>query len=126
MIFNQSQGLEPDPRLRFEPYKRRKLLNPKDMIKYALHKLKEGFIITSDEEISLNDSILNTKTLLIEVWRHPHITTTPYFKKVIAQQDQIDFSALSEGEQKEIKTPVKIEGYFEKNLFKITKIWENY
>lgn len=58
---------------------------------YQLHKLPEGFIVTSDK-ITREDANLT-----------PHYQTPDSeFYKVIAQQDQIDFSGLSEEEQKEI------------------------
>lgn len=71
--------------------------------KYTLHKLPEGFIATSDEEKQTLDLVWNpdVKKLLrvSEVFM-------PHGDKVIAQQHQIDFSSLSEEEQKEI-------GYFD-------------
>lgn len=84
------------------------------MNNYTLHKLPEGFIITSDEKIIENDTVLyydykismvhriNIDELKLEnggVWRSS-------CKKIIAQQDQIDFSPLSLEKQKEI-------GYFD-------------
>jgi hypothetical protein len=67
---------------------------------YTLHKLPEGFIVTSDEQakegelgyIPFEDGDIKTVgKYFADDW-----------KKVIAQQHQIDFSALSEEEQKEI------------------------
>jgi hypothetical protein len=74
---------------------------------YTLHKLPEGFIITSDEEIKDYDNVLdNVKRIwikmepcFVKVAKENH-----YGKsfKIIAQQDQIEFSSLKEEEQKEI------------------------
>ena len=72
------------------------------MTNYKLHKLpKEGFIITSDEEIKEGDLQWfpfnnNIKTASEEQGIHPDC------KKVVAQQDQIDFTFLSEEDQKKI------------------------
>ncbi len=82
---------------------------------YILHKLPEGFIITSDEEIQEEDYLLSasnrigklTKNIGEDIFLYNvgdcepkgHHSTS---KKVIAQQEQIDFSFLSEEEQKEI------------------------
>lgn len=94
------------------------------MITYNLHKISEGFIITSDEKIIKDDSFYNT---IDEVVYHnavgweilnKHTENEDIDLKVIAQQDQIDFSALSYEEQKEI-------GYFNLNKFK-TRQWNNY
>ena len=67
---------------------------------YILHKLSEGFIITSLSEISNGEYYLTDKKELEQ------FLNTGYngknFNKVIAQQDQIIFSALSEEEQKKI------------------------
>ena len=69
---------------------------------YTLHKLpQEGFIITSDEEYKNNDLVL----LPISYEIAKCINGTTFIEgtiKVIAQQDQIDFSSLSIEEQKEI------------------------
>lgn len=90
---------------------------------YKLHKLKEGFIVTSDEEIKegntgfdglhifkcLKSFIANETTsgknipcFYIELGETTAFHETSYIKKIIAQQDQIDFSALSEEDQKRI------------------------
>ena len=70
------------------------------MTQYTLHKLPEGFIVTSDEQAKEGELgyipfqggyIKTVGTYFADDW-----------KKVIAQQDQIDFSALTEEEQKEI------------------------
>lgn len=67
---------------------------------YTLHKLPEGFIVTSHEyptkkgELYYNTVNNQIRTLEGVVFNH--------CKKVIAQQDQIDFSALTEEEQKKI------------------------
>jgi hypothetical protein len=101
---------------------------------YTLHKLPEGFIVTS-EEIELNENCYEDDVLGLFAYNSTHnmfgiitqadekrvtigdsIHTTQTgdtiydilningFKvyKIIAQQDQIDFSALSEEKQKEI------------------------
>jgi hypothetical protein len=70
---------------------------------YKLHKLKEeGFIVTSDEQPFPNEKVLSTVTNIVTTFTDPrHFSEGTYFK-VIAQQDQIDFSALSEGDQKKI------------------------
>jgi hypothetical protein len=73
---------------------------------FELHKLREGFIVTSDQDIQLNDFYYLPRTNSIhqcnedptELNLEKHLGIA----KVIAQQDQIDFSALSEEEQKEI------------------------
>jgi hypothetical protein len=59
---------------------------------YTLHKIPEGFIVTSDEIPNVGDTV-------VESLECQSI-------KVIAKQYQIDFSSLSEEEQKEI-------GYFD-------------
>jgi hypothetical protein len=68
---------------------------------FELHKLPEGFIVTSDEEIKENDYVIEDigGTIYGPIDRES-IVENP--KKVIVQQDQIDFSALLEEEQKKI------------------------
>jgi hypothetical protein len=91
------------------------------MNNYTLHKLpKEGFIITSDEEIEKNDLIWYNNTLgklifaqddlgqgyeiqIGEGVSYPIYDPLNIVRKVIAQQQQIDFSELTEEEQKEIE-----------------------
>jgi hypothetical protein len=79
----------------------------------TLHKLQEGFIVTSDESMLLNDicfqrNFENTLHQLIKIENEFQLKMAnskdgSFTKlKVIAQQDQIDFSALTEEEQKEI------------------------
>jgi riboflavin synthase alpha subunit len=71
------------------------------MNNYTLHKLPEGFIISSDEKPKNGDIVIskiNYRKFLFE--KGDIIDDISH--KVIAQQDQIDFSALSEEEQKEI------------------------
>lgn len=71
------------------------------MTTLTLHKLPEGFIVTSDEEYKDKDFVLLPITF--DLRRCVNGTTfIEGTKKVIAQQDQIDFSALTEEEQKEI------------------------
>jgi hypothetical protein len=72
---------------------------------YTLYKLPEEFIITSDEQIAINDIVYSMDG--IHEWFGKILKTEPLPLKVIAQQDQIDFSALSEENQKEI-------GWFDK------------
>lgn len=69
------------------------------MSKYKLHKLKEDFIVTSDEEIKTGDIKWHHVTGLRKALVDGNYTNQ---FKVIAQQDQIDFSLLSEEEQKKI------------------------
>ena len=78
---------------------------------YTLHKLpQEGFIVTSDEEIKNGDLVLekyaDTSLKLDTCTPMSKLISEEYSKgfqtKVIAQQDQIDFSSLSEEQQKEI------------------------
>lgn len=86
-------------------------------MKYTLHKLPEGFIITSDETLRGSDLIIWTGETVehfpkqgIPQIRHGCIvesvnysgTLHEKWKKVIAQQDQIEFSFLTEEEQKKI------------------------
>ncbi len=71
----------------------------------TLHKLSEGgFIITSDEKIKDGDLLFNLKAKTPELFvkDFKYDSNDVWYKKVIAQQSQIDFSALSEEEQKEI------------------------
>ncbi len=89
--------------------------------KYILYKLPEGFIITSDEEIKSEDLVfencqmgeaniqelhvcefVNKVDGWIEFKEENCKTGLGWCKKVIAKQDQIDFSSLSEEEQKKI------------------------
>lgn len=80
---------------------------------YKLHKLTEGFIVTSDEEIK-NDTAFYLsptnyfgKTVRKEgnLWVCENMGGFHFLseaEKLIAQQDQIDFSALKQEDQKEI------------------------
>jgi hypothetical protein len=86
---------------------------------YTLHKLTEGFILTSedfikeDELFLMGDEIIQNSSLHTEEWcksKQP---------KVIAQQDQIDFSSLKEEEQKEI-------GWFDVNKVIVAIVGINY
>jgi len=82
---------------------------------YTLHKLPEGFIVTSHEEIKEGDLVHHTFGIHKAVykngilgWISDKTKAHLYFGtegggKVIAQQDQIDFSFLSKEEQKEIE-----------------------
>jgi hypothetical protein len=70
---------------------------------FELHKTSEGFIITSDEEIKDRDFTLSpTDNTVFQMHKVFVSVDIGNYKKVIAQQDQIDFSALKEEEQKEI------------------------
>jgi hypothetical protein len=77
---------------------------------FELHKLSEGYIVTSDEEILpntlyMNNGVLFTSDSVYDEGNNPNNSNpkvTNHNFKVIAQQDQIDFSALKEEEQKEI------------------------
>ena len=67
-------------------------------MKTTLHKLPSGFIITSDEQIKEGDYMFFDGIILkLEKNESPKNRL-----KVIAQQDQIDFSSLLEEEQKKI------------------------
>jgi len=72
---------------------------------YVLHKLLKGFIVTSDEQVEKGNIVLETlidgKKELFEIHTLNDIDLERQVK-IIAQQDQIDFSGLSEDEQKEI------------------------
>ena len=73
---------------------------------YTLHKLPEGFVVTSGEDIQLynfyylprTNSVYQCNEDPTELTLEKHLGAA----KVIAQQDQIDFSALLEEEQKKI------------------------
>jgi hypothetical protein len=90
---------------------------------FELHKLSEGYIVTSDEQIKEGDSFYRN-TGVISVMNKELSRYYESIKdlsahneyKLIAQQDQIDFSALSEEEQKEIGW-FDVEKYID-NLFK--------
>lgn len=74
----------------------------------TLHKLPEGFIVTSDEKYEEGkkyNSFVYNEGIVFETNR-----LLPQFKQVIAQQDQIDFSDLKEEEQKRI-------GFFDVEMF---------
>jgi hypothetical protein len=69
--------------------------------KYTLHKLPEGFIVTSDETLNEGNTIININNFeIVENWQGHG--STDWWRKVIAQQNHIDFSGLSEEEQKKI------------------------
>jgi len=64
-------------------------------ITYQLLKLPEGFIVTSDEEIKRNHKYLSLKSMMIfdhDYDDNKSLTDSDF--KVIAQQDQIDFTEL--------------------------------
>jgi hypothetical protein len=94
---------------------------------YVLHKLKEGFIVTSDEEIEVENKIFYPLTNTIFIWdgnmpsRHEDL-------KVIAQQDQINFSGLSEEKQKKIGwfDVGKLAQKYAKSKFEVSTAWGSY
>jgi hypothetical protein len=73
---------------------------------YKLHKLPEGFIVTSEEEIKPGELMYDEEgdggLPNIRMNSDSFTYNAPGYFKVIAQQDQINFYALSEEEQKEI------------------------
>jgi hypothetical protein len=93
---------------------------------FELHKLPEGFIVTSDEDIQTNDLYYLSRTNLVHRCEEDstELNLEKRFgtAKVIAQQDQIDFSALTEEEQKEIgwfdveKLALRLIGIVEKDV----------
>jgi hypothetical protein len=74
------------------------------MTTLTLHKLPEGFIVTSDEKPEIGELYIDDTNLV----RRSVMGSGTYwdnrnsYRKIIAQQDQIDFSALTEKEQKKI------------------------
>ncbi len=98
-------------------------------MKFFLHKLPEGFIVTSDKKV-VGTTGFNGETNEIEFFcSHPKYDE--WGLEIIAQQNQIDFSALSEKKQKEIgwfdwKTHI---GYLAiedaKNAAKLNSNWGN-
>jgi hypothetical protein len=120
---------------------------------YTLHKLPEGFIVTSDEEIkegcsSCYDTLrhhITSKCIEIivkDIHRNDYLvfegnTGNPRdtYKKIIAQQDQIDFSLVKD-KITDCKFPVNVTGNFENGVFRIQSIigkeyeipivWESY
>lgn len=106
------------------------------MINYTLHKLPEGFIVTSNEEpfntdlcLYSNQEIMPFDGGLGEIWNYE------LCKKLMAQQDQIDFS-LVEDKITDCKFPINVTGNFENKVFRIQSIickeyevpivWESY
>jgi len=91
---------------------------------FELHKLPEGFIVTSDEEIKENDYVIEDigGTIYGPIDRES-IVENP--KKVIVQQDQIDFSALLEEEQKKIRW-FDVEKLAEENCKNVAKHYGGY
>jgi hypothetical protein len=105
------------------------------MTTLTLHKLPEGFIVTSDEKPEIGELYLDDTNSV----RRSVMGSGTYwgnrnsYRKVIAQQDQIDLSTLSEEEQKKIgwfdvekiqkekflKFRAMITEISEKNLFEI-------
>jgi hypothetical protein len=84
---------------------------------YTLHKIPEGFLVTSNEGLKIGDTCTSDKNIIDAGYIHSewtifkistqkHLDILKSCLKVIAEQDQIDFSSLSGEEQKEI-------GYFD-------------
>jgi hypothetical protein len=73
-------------------------------MKTTLHKLPEGFIITSNEHPNEEEWYLSCEDKLLKFTGRFCLgdKLPKECKKIIAQQDQIDFSNLTEEEQKEI------------------------
>jgi len=71
------------------------------MTQYILHKLPEGFIITSNQQ-PVNGLYLDTYINKVKNTNGAEYEINEITKQVIAQQDQIDFSNLTEKEQGEI------------------------
>jgi hypothetical protein len=78
----------------------------------TLHKLPEGFIVTSDETPNNFDWVIDNDCKNSWQLQIQPQTDLSKYKKVIAQQDQIDFSGLKEEEQKQI-------GWFDVDLTKL-------
>jgi hypothetical protein len=83
------------------------------MIEYTLHKLPQGFIVTSNEEVKIGDTCTSDKNIIdvgkihnqwtiFKPTTQEHLDMLKSSVKVIAQQPQIIFSSLKEEEQKEI------------------------
>ncbi len=81
--------------------------------KYTLHKLPQGFVVTSNESVKIGDTCASDKNIIDAGKIHnqwtmfkpstqEHLDMLKSCVKVIAQQDQIDFSTLSEEEQNKI------------------------
>ena len=69
-------------------------------MEYTLHKTWDGLIITSDEIVEKGDkSLLITEELTLVLTHFEDCEDDYAGEKVIAQQNQIDLSALSEEEQ---------------------------
>jgi len=70
---------------------------------YTLHKLPEGFIVTSNEDIKEGDEVIHIGNPSFTFNESMRNFLCKDCKKVIAQQDQIDFSDdISEEKLKEI------------------------
>jgi len=75
--------------------------NPMDAeMKTHLHKLPEGFILTSDEEIKNGDTVLEDLSGIFAPYEEGDYVINP--KKVVAEQDQLVLSSMPEKDQKEI------------------------
>jgi hypothetical protein len=69
---------------------------------YTLHKLPQGYVLTSDEKIKEGNYCFYEPTSNLLQYNNTSFLLNADFKKVISQQDQFDFSALSPEDQKEI------------------------
>lgn len=85
---------------------------------FTLYKLPEGFIVTSDEEIKEGDINVPSDVTTFKDFSITSKDDLPIlneknfgYKKVIAQQNQLDFSSLKEEQQKKI-------GWFDVEKFK--------
>ncbi len=86
-------------------------------MKFFLYKLPEGFIVTSDKKV-VGTTGFNGETNEIEFFcSHPKYDE--WGLEIIAQQNQIDFSALPEEEQKKI-------GWFDVEKLAVEKSEELY
>lgn len=93
----------------------------------TLHKLSERFLITFGAGEFKNFCFKEGEIIgCILIQKEPEYSET--FYKVIAQQDQIDFSALSEEEQKEIGwfDVQKLAQYYAKSRVDVSTAWGSY
>ena len=84
---------------------------------YTLHPTKEGFIVTSNEQFKIGDINVPSDVISINEFSNTSFEDLEVvnnknngYKKVIAQQDQLDFSEVPEERQREI-------GYFDVEKF---------
>lgn len=69
---------------------------------YTLHKLLEGFIITSEEWVIFGDKVISPRYQDTFTFGTRENSYVDECKKVIAEENQINFSKLSEEEHKKI------------------------